>query len=414
MSSPQRLFRILAFCNASFVGVAVLITAVVGLGILRGLEQESRQAYRQLIGAEFQKSYSQIAEEAYLGLGSIELHEQVLSKILLNKGRLTLRLLQTSKRQQIPTEPNVQVRWESHSSIDNFAVPILFGDILVGSLDGTIDWDSVLSVRTIVIRVSLLLLVLIGGSFLLWAVIRKRVIAPLLYEFAEGEQARAVASTTHMLAHDIRQPLASFRMLLEAFKSPSDLGDGRKVIGDAIPRLETIILRINGVLKDIMEMGRPALDSFESVDPGELVGNAMKEAVGPASLMRVHKELKHSLRIRADKDRLLRVLHNLIENAVEANDGAGDVWITTSDEKKGGEGVVRIGVRNAGPVISKSDLEAVFSPYFTKGKKTGTGLGLAVAKKIVSLHNGEIGCLSTAEQGTEFFFTVPAFSMGTH
>ncbi|OLE31623.1 MAG: hypothetical protein AUI36_29510, partial [Cyanobacteria bacterium 13_1_40CM_2_61_4] len=95
--------------------------------------------------------------------------------------------------------------------------------------------------------------------------------------------------------------------------------------------------------------------------------------------------------IKADSDKLLRVLQNLVYNAAEAlKEGGGRITIS------GGlsEGEVQICVRDNGPGIPDDIKDNLFEPFVTAGKKGGIGLGLAIAKSIVEAHAGRISCES--------------------
>ena len=88
--------------------------------------------------------------------------------------------------------------------------------------------------------------------------------------------------------------------------------------------------------------------------------------------------------------------------------GSGKVWFKTRDIHD--DGSVEICIGNDGPSISPEDLPHVFNPTFSKGKRGGTGLGLAVAHKFVTGHGGAIRCTSSENEGTQFYLTLPAAS----
>jgi signal transduction histidine kinase len=101
--------------------------------------------------------------------------------------------------------------------------------------------------------------------------------------------------------------------------------------------------------------------------------------------------------VEADADQLRRVIGNIVKNAAEAMEGAGRLTVTTSLIS----GMVRVGIADTGPGIPEEMKERIFDPYYTT-KKHGTGLGLAMAYRIIQDHGGTIS-METGPAGTTFF-----------
>jgi hypothetical protein len=118
-------------------------------------------------------------------------------------------------------------------------------------------------------------------------------------------------------------------------------------------------------------------------------------------------DLQNSYEINGNPGKLRRVFQNILENALEAVNPNGSVWITAIDAFKGDQPFVRIVIGNTGSYMPKETAERVFESFFTTGKLGGTGLGLTVAKKVVEAHGGEIGCSSKKNYGTEFYIDLP-------
>ncbi len=92
-------------------------------------------------------------------------------------------------------------------------------------------------------------------------------------------------------------------------------------------------------------------------------------------------------------------MSNILNNAVHALDGQGEIDVTVSTDSD----FVIIQVRDSGPGIPKENLEKIFEPMFTT-KKTGTGLGLVICKSIVEQHGGSI---SVSNKPTKFTIRLP-------
>ena len=106
--------------------------------------------------------------------------------------------------------------------------------------------------------------------------------------------------------------------------------------------------------------------------------------------------------------RLRQLLHNLVKNAIEAmRDGQGStLWIATRREHAVGADCVELSVRDNGPGFPDTILGSAFEPYVTT-KPKGTGLGLAVVKKIVEEHGGWIQLESPASGGAKIVIRLP-------
>ena len=109
-----------------------------------------------------------------------------------------------------------------------------------------------------------------------------------------------------------------------------------------------------------------------------------------------------------DGARIKQVLLNLVGNAIKFTPEAGQVWVKAQRET----GRVRVEVGDSGPGIPAAEQERIFQEFqqvesSAKGKPEGTGLGLALAKKFVEMHGGEIWVESEVGKGSRFFFTLP-------
>jgi signal transduction histidine kinase len=110
-----------------------------------------------------------------------------------------------------------------------------------------------------------------------------------------------------------------------------------------------------------------------------------------------------SVPLRIDPQRLSRVFHNLIGNAVDAMTTGGTVKLSFSQNDK----EVITGLEDTGKGIAPEILDRLFQPFATHGKPNGTGLGLSICKKIVQDHHGKIQARNAAGGGALFEFSLP-------
>ncbi|MEK7299641.1 MAG: ATP-binding protein, partial [Nitrospirota bacterium] len=105
-----------------------------------------------------------------------------------------------------------------------------------------------------------------------------------------------------------------------------------------------------------------------------------------------------------DREQLKRVCVNLFDNAIQAMNHTGRVWVSTKYDTKRKRAIVSVADEGVG--ITPEDQEKLFVPYFTR-KKTGTGLGLAIVRRIITDHDGQIQASNNQPKGAVFTFDLP-------
>ncbi|UCD11658.1 MAG: PAS domain S-box protein [Nitrospinaceae bacterium] len=214
-------------------------------------------------------------------------------------------------------------------------------------------------------------------------------------------------------SHDLRNPLYVIRSYSEAL-----LADGQGPINDQQKKLLIRILeagnQMTALLDNLLdiskiESGRCDLH-LETQDFNALVRKQMElhQLLAGEKNIRIRFEEGELAPFPYDKDSLTQVTGNLISNAIKFSPPGSTITLATEEA----QGRARFSVRDEGPGISKEDREHLFGTFRklsakpTGGEKS-TGLGLAIAKKIVHLHGGDIGVLSTPGTGSTFYFTLP-------
>lgn len=224
----------------------------------------------------------------------------------------------------------------------------------------------------------------------------------ILRREAEGrtlEHERRLASLGQMsavLAHEIRNPLASLkgnaqllaRALPEGEKSRTKAD---RVVGEAI-RLETLT-------NDLLEFARTGAIQREPIDPIALLREAAVEVGGDRIEVAVAGAPDAW---QLDRPRIRQVLTNLLDNAVQSTEAGSRVEAGVGRE---GNCLVYV-VRDHGPGIAEDDLPRLFEPFFSR-RTQGTGLGLAVSKRLVELHGGSIQARNLPGGGAEFSVSLP-------
>jgi signal transduction histidine kinase len=110
--------------------------------------------------------------------------------------------------------------------------------------------------------------------------------------------------------------------------------------------------------------------------------------------------------IRADADKLRQVFSNVIDNAIDSMASATERKLELSIRSNKSTGAAIVNIKDNGCGIPEDKLPKIFNPFYTS-KSNGTGLGMAVAKKVVEAHRGRIEVQSSMGAGTDFEITVP-------
>jgi len=107
-----------------------------------------------------------------------------------------------------------------------------------------------------------------------------------------------------------------------------------------------------------------------------------------------------------DRLALGQVFRNILENSLIACPDPVEIKARWSEGHKNGHGEIRISLRDNGPGMSPETRQRLFEPFFTT-RTQGTGLGMAIAKRIVEAHDGQIAVAGGLGQGTEILITLP-------
>jgi signal transduction histidine kinase len=232
----------------------------------------------------------------------------------------------------------------------------------------------------------------------------------MVFELDRAENAKE--EYLQMISHDLRTPLSSLQgtLAVTAKGGYGDLTDkGKRRIADAERETERLISMINEIL-DIERLQSGNIDLKMAAESLSFVVDEAKEAISSlveANNMTIVNDIS-GITIVMDRDRILRVLINLLGNAIKFSEPGSSIEIYATEE--GGQ--VTVNVRDHGRGIPASALPHVFDRFWQVktedySEKGGSGLGLAICKAIVEAHHGTIRVQSEADKGTVFSFSLP-------
>ena len=224
----------------------------------------------------------------------------------------------------------------------------------------------------------------------------------LLKQQVEQQQSLdSIGQMAASIAHEIRNPMTSLKGFVDLLRlnSNEDHQNYLSVMDSELQRMESI-------LTELLYLSKPKERNYEETS----IRHVVKEVI---ELMIPHA-IKHNIMLKMDDcnyypinlignhNRLKQMLINLVKNAIEVMCSGGVVVIKLENNDVG----VEVSVIDEGRGLTDAEMNQLFTPFFTT-KSTGTGLGLALVKKVVEEHNGTINVESSTGLGTTFKVSLP-------
>ena len=219
-------------------------------------------------------------------------------------------------------------------------------------------------------------------------------------EMAKRESLAQLGEMGAMLAHEIRNPLAGIKGYAQIIgKKPQDernSGFAERIVAES-QRMETLV-------NDLLDYARSEQETMGPVDLVEIVSHTVLLLRHEAELQHINIvcESPEVLLVIGNRDRLVQVLLNLGKNSIQASPDGGKINITTAIVGK--KAIIKVSDKGHG--ISQDDMPMIFEPFFTT-KARGTGLGLALCRKVAEEHGGKISVESIVGQGTAITISIP-------
>jgi signal transduction histidine kinase len=215
-----------------------------------------------------------------------------------------------------------------------------------------------------------------------------------------------------IVSHDMRTPLAVVHTTTSMLLNPKYKLTPEQV-RDQHERIRRNVDLMNRMIGDLMDMVNLRAGRLSINPKPTVVNEVLREAITAHEAPAREKGLQLQydagtdvMRAEADRARLMQLFQNLLGNAVKFSKSGDTIHVTS--RTRGNH--AQIEIADSGPGISPDDLPHIFDPYYSASKKhqkSGTGLGLYIAKGIVDAHGGTIRCSSEPGVGTTFNITLP-------
>ena len=212
----------------------------------------------------------------------------------------------------------------------------------------------------------------------------------------KSERLATIGTMASRIAHDLKNPLTIIQTYAEML-SPKILAKLDSSDKEKWFRLQNSVFDMKRIIEDVLDFARTTEIKKKKSSFMAILRLAMNHVKSGYDIQINLPE--DDISLKCDSRKIEGVLSNLINNAVQAIDGHGEVDVKISSDSEN----MTLLIKDSGPGIPEKDLEKVFEPMFTT-KKTGTGLGLVICKSIVEQHGGRI---SVSNKPTTFTVVLP-------
>lgn len=238
--------------------------------------------------------------------------------------------------------------------------------------------------------------ILIAFLITAYAMVKTREMGSL---FQTLYQQASISELLYELMHDLRNPLAALRANIQALRLLPDQAE--QICRD----LDTDILRLNGKLSAFLDLGRRENDEPRALDFKAFIEDVARcaEPIIAQAGLALRLEVPEWLPTLTIQEGSMRdALLNILQNAGQSGQADGEIVLRVKDTVSS----VTVCVEDQGEGVSSEELERIFAPYFTT-KSDGNGLGLAITRRVVLAHQGQISAENRPLGGLRVTVTLP-------
>ena len=226
--------------------------------------------------------------------------------------------------------------------------------------------------------------------------------AQLAKKMVDGERLSAVGRMASTIIHDIKNPMGTLRVYAQVMKKKSPDAEVTKMADDMMKQIDRFV----NMTQEILDFSRGVSSTnIQECDFAELLDTVLTfiEKDLTKRNVQLNRNLQFSGTAKVDQDKLMRVFYNIAGNAADAMPNGGA--LTVNSFQKDSEVVIEF--VDTGTGMPPEVKAKIFEPFVTFGKKHGTGLGMAIVKKVVDDHKGKIEIESEQGKGTTIRLMIP-------
>jgi signal transduction histidine kinase len=224
-------------------------------------------------------------------------------------------------------------------------------------------------------------------------------------ELRHSERLASVGRLAAGIAHELGAPLNVIDARAEQLIEKQDASREKQIKNLTIIRTQSS--RITNIVRQLLNLARPYNLHFKEIKITDLIKSSL-EGFEPNETVKIEFSAEEDLTVSGDEDYLQQVFVNIFLNAVQAMNAVGNLKIEISSTRRDSKNYVATVISDTGKGIAPENLEKIFDPFYTtKDIGQGTGLGLAVSRRIVEEHGGAIEVENNAEGGASFTVLLP-------
>jgi signal transduction histidine kinase/PAS domain-containing protein len=214
----------------------------------------------------------------------------------------------------------------------------------------------------------------------------------------------------NIASHELKTPLTTLKASIQYLPRLIKQNASSEKIDSMLDKANNSILKLSKLVDDLLNVNKIGKDKFELEKSEFVIADMVDSCCDHVRMMgtyRINVKGDLQLKVFADKFKIDQVMVNLINNVVKYAPQTTDIDITISTENN----FAKVSVKDYGPGIEKAKVDKLFNRYFQgeydESYTSGMGLGLFIAKKIISNHQGKIGVDTELGKGSSFWFTLP-------
>ena len=232
-----------------------------------------------------------------------------------------------------------------------------------------------------------------------------------LEEHRAAERIAVWRDVARQLAHEIKNPLFPIRLSVENLQAAKDQPEiFERIFNECTDTIIEEVDRIRGLIDEFHQYARLPAPDRHPTSINEIVNTVVKlyMELSQAQKIEIVKELSSIPPLSLDQEQMERAIGNLVKNAIEAMPDGGVLTLRTfaapiseniTDGRPEEDSETYIEIKDTGHGMSKETLKNLFNPDFTT-KADGTGLGMPIVRRIITVHDGEIDVKSQEDVGT--------------
>lgn len=226
--------------------------------------------------------------------------------------------------------------------------------------------------------------------------------ARMAQEMVQNERLSAVGRMASVIIHDIKNPMGTLRVYAQVMKKKSGNEEAAKLADEMIRQVDRFV----NMTQEILDFTRGvSANNFQTLEFHRVMEDVLSfiEKDLEKNNVKLIRATEFVGNLTFDQDKLTRVFYNIASNARDAMPQGGTLTVITRQEGH----YVRIEFKDTGTGMPEEVKKKIFEPFMTYGKKHGTGLGMAIVKKVIDDHKGTIEIESEEGKGTSVIIRLP-------